>query len=92
MGPKPCFITLVRFLDYLIHCYCFVTDVIMDMLGNSKMREAILQYYQQSGDLQVVVEVIKQSQEDNEMIDGSSDTAYRVFGKRRYRIIHLYCI
>jgi len=89
VGPKPCFITLVRFLDYLIHCYCFVTDVIMDMLGNSKMREAILQYYQQSGDLQVVVEVIKQSQEDNEMIDGSSDTAYRVFGKRRYRIIHL---
>ena len=56
------------------------------------MREAILQYYQQSGDSQVVIEVIKQSQEDKEMTDGSSDTACRVFGKRRYRIIHLKCI
>ena len=52
------------------------------MLGNSKMREAILQHYEESGDLQAVFEVIKRSQEmftvenDRRLIDV-------VLGKRK---------
>jgi len=53
----------------------------MDMLGNRKMREVILQYYQRSGDSRAVIEAIKQSQEDNEMTDGANSTTK---GKRRY--------
>ena len=78
------YIKLVEYSDCLIHCFCFIADVIMDMLNNSKMREAILQYYQQSGDPRLVFEAIKQSQEeDNEMIDGNNDIVYTIFGKRR---------
>jgi len=52
----------------------------MDMLNNNKMREAILQYYQQSGDPRAVFEAIKQSQEeDDEMFDGN---VYKILGKR----------
>jgi len=46
----------------------FPTDVIMDMLGNSKMREAILQYYEESGDPREVFETIKESQEEEQYI------------------------
>ena len=35
----------------------------MDMLCNGKMREAILRYYEESGDSQAVFEAVKQSQE-----------------------------
>ena len=60
----------------------FNVDVIMDMLGNSKWRGAILQYYENSGDPQNVFEVIKSSQEEN--TDGGNDGfAYMLFGKKR---------
>ena len=52
------------------------------MLGNSKWREAILQYYENSGDPQNVFEVIKSSQEEN--TDGENDGfIYMFFGKKR---------
>jgi len=49
------------------------------------MREAILQYYQQSGDPRAVFEAIKQSQEENDEI--SDESVYKTFGKRRYKSI-----
>ena len=57
----------------------------MDMLGNSKMREAILRYYEESGDPQAVVEAIKQSQK---MITTQKNRCLinMVLGKRRYLI------
>ena len=57
----------------------------MDMLGNSKMREAILQYYEESGDPKYVVEAIKLSQEkEEETTDGGNDGfIYMLFGKKR---------
>jgi len=60
----------------------FNLDVIMDMLGNSKMREAILQYYEESGDPQAVFEAILESQEteDNIVDEGLADF---MFGNRK---------
>jgi len=48
---------------YTIDDACSPVDVIMDMLCNGKMREAILQYYEESGDYKAVFEAVKQSQE-----------------------------
>ena len=67
-------------------CYLFFNvDVIMDMLGNSKMREAILRFYEESGDPRTVFEVIKLSQEkEEETTDGGNDGfIYMMFGKKR---------
>jgi len=54
------------------------------------MREAILQYYQQSGDPRAVFEAIKQSQEENDEINDGS--VYKTFGKRRYKSCWLYIL
>ena len=52
------------------------------MLGNSKMREAILQYYEESGDPQAIFEAIKQSQEtEDDIVD--EGLAHFMFGNRR---------
>ena len=63
-----------------------LTDVIMDMLNNSKMREAILKYYEESGDPKTVSQAIKLSQEkEEETTDGGNDGfVYMLFGKKRY--------
>jgi len=54
----------------------------MDMLGNSKMREAILQYYEESGDPQAVFEAILESQETKDnIVDGG--LADFMFGNRK---------
>jgi len=53
----------------------------MDMLNNNKMREAILKYYQQSGDPRAVFEAIKQSQEEEED-EMDKGNIYKIFGKR----------
>jgi len=56
----------------------------MDMLGNSKMREAILQYYEKSGDPRNVFEVVKSSMEKEDNTDGGNvGFAYMLFGKKR---------
>jgi len=67
-----------------------ITDVIMDMLNNSKMREAILNYYEESGDPKTVSQVIKLSQEkEEEATDGGNDGfVYMLFGKKRYTRDH----
>ena len=53
----------------------------MDMLDDGKWREAILQYYENSGDPQNVFEVIKSSQEEN--TDGEDASfIYMLFGKK----------
>ena len=51
------------------------------MLDDGKWREAILQYYENSGDPQNVFEVIKSSQEEN--TDGEDASfIYMLFGKK----------
>jgi len=54
----------------------------MDMLGNSKMREAILQYYEESGDPQAVFEAIIESQETEDNIVDESFANF-MFGNRK---------
>jgi len=62
-----------------------LVDVIMDMLGNTKMREAILRFYEESGDPKTVCEVIKCSEEKEEETtdEGNDGFIYMVFGKKR---------
>ena len=55
----------------------------MDMLGNSQWREAILQYYENSGDPKAVFEVIKMSQEKETTDRGNDGFNYMLFGKKR---------
>ena len=58
-------------------------DVIMDMLGNTKMREAILHYYQESGDPDAVYRAIKASENDEDITDNHMGYFYNVFfGKK----------
>ena len=69
----------------LIILFVLLVDVIMDMLGNSQWREAILQYYENSGDPKAVFEVIKMSQEKKEETTdrGNDGFNYMLFGKKR---------
>ena len=48
------------------------------------MREAILQYYEESGDPQAVFKAIKQSREEEETTDSDDGFLYTMFGKWRY--------
>ena len=83
----PCIQTSVVLLLIIYVLAIFsLTDVIMDMLNNSKMREAILKYYEESGDPKTVSEAIKLSQEnEEETTDGGNDGfGYMLFGKKRY--------
>ena len=56
----------------------------MDMLGNAKMREAILRYYQESGDPDAVYRAIKASEDDEDVTDsGHMGYFYNAFfGKK----------
>ena len=66
-------------------CNLHYLDVIMDMLGNAKMREAILRYYQESGDPDAVYSAIKASEDDEDVTDNNHmGYFYNVFfGKKR---------
>ena len=59
-------------------------DVIMDMLGNAKMREAILRYYQDSGDPKAVFRAIRASQDlEEDLTDSHAGMFYNAFfGKK----------
>ena len=59
--------------------------MIMDMLGNTNWREAILRYYQESGDPQAVFRAIRASQDlEEDMTDTYAGFFYnKFFGKKR---------
>ena len=56
----------------------------MDMLGNAKMREAILYYYQDSGDPKAVFKAIQASQDlEEDMTDSRAGIFFNTFfGKK----------
>ena len=75
-----------------LHYLCNYLDLIMDMLGNAKMREAILHYYQESGDPDTVYRAIKASEDDEDFTD-SSHMGYfynTFFGKKGYVTLQLF--
>ena len=66
----------------------------MDMLGNTKMREAILRYYQESGDSDAVCRAIKDSKDDEDVTDNGHMGHFfnAFFGKKGYVTIWCVCV
>ena len=56
----------------------------MDMLGNAKMREAILYYYQDSGDPKAVFKAIQASQDlEEDMTDSHAGIFFNAFFRKK---------
>ena len=57
----------------------------MDMLGNAKMREAILRYYQESGDPETVYKAIKEYQDmEEDVTDSHAGGIFHPFRRKGY--------
>ena len=91
-GPKNYFslalISLAR--DYSL----FVTDVIMDMLGNQRMRQFITDYYQSSGEPKLVNQAVKQAwtrerKYSLDLMDGNEGDGTTLWGQIKYVVISL---
>ena len=63
----------------------------MDMLGNTKMREAILRYYQESGDPGAVCKAIKAAGDSDDVTDSNMGHLFNAwFGMKGYVIIWVF--
>ena len=77
----------------------FITDVIMDVAGNHKLRAIITGYYERSSDPQLVRDAIKKAcsnskSKSREILDTVTNKVhYAIYGAKRYeywRILYLY--
>ena len=74
------YLGVIMYLDVII----VYLDVIMDMLGNAKMREAILRYYQESGDPDAVYRAIQAYEDDDETDTHKGYFLNAFFGSKGY--------